>query len=80
MYVEKFLSIRIALIVSGCDYFRFPFVCVSIGLTIGRVPTVGVVYNPIMDEVSSTAAMGLTLIFVVLSIIFRKLVTRKEFL
>ncbi|KAL0363146.1 UNVERIFIED_CONTAM: Inositol-phosphate phosphatase [Sesamum calycinum] len=28
----------------------FPFVCVSIGLTIGRVPTVGVVYNPIMDE------------------------------
>ncbi|EYU27687.1 hypothetical protein MIMGU_mgv1a013524mg [Erythranthe guttata] len=29
----------------------FPFVCVSIGLTIGKVPTVGVVYNPIMDEV-----------------------------
>ncbi|KAK4386744.1 Inositol monophosphatase 1 [Sesamum angolense] len=29
---------------------RFPFVCVSIGLTIGRIPTVGVVYNPIMDE------------------------------
>ncbi|CAI9086874.1 OLC1v1020797C2 [Oldenlandia corymbosa var. corymbosa] len=28
----------------------FPFVCVSIGLTIGKVPTVGVVYNPIMDE------------------------------
>ncbi|KAL3820808.1 hypothetical protein ACJIZ3_006713 [Penstemon smallii] len=28
----------------------FPFVCVSIGLTIGRIPTVGVVYNPIMDE------------------------------
>ncbi|KAK4439442.1 putative MO25-like protein [Sesamum alatum] len=28
----------------------FPFVCVSIGLTIERVPTVGVVYNPIMDE------------------------------
>jgi fructose-1,6-bisphosphatase/inositol monophosphatase family enzyme len=26
-------------------------VCVSIGLTIGKVPTVGVVYNPIMDEV-----------------------------
>ena len=25
--------------------------CVSIGLTIGKVPTVGVVYNPIMDEV-----------------------------
>lgn len=31
---------------------RFPFVCVSIGLTIGKIPTVGVVYNPIMDEVS----------------------------
>ncbi|KAL6992903.1 Small subunit (SSU) processome component [Sarracenia purpurea var. burkii] len=29
---------------------RFPFVCVSIGLTIEKVPTVGVVYNPIMDE------------------------------
>ncbi|GLT80188.1 hypothetical protein SLA2020_516410 [Shorea laevis] len=28
----------------------FPFVCVSIGLTIGKFPTVGVVYNPIMDE------------------------------
>ncbi|KAL9256819.1 Inositol monophosphatase-like protein [Drosera capensis] len=28
----------------------FPFVCVSIGLTIKKVPVVGVVYNPIMDE------------------------------
>ncbi|CAN4126968.1 unnamed protein product [Withania somnifera] len=28
----------------------FPFVCVSIGLTIGKKPTVGVVYNPIIDE------------------------------
>ncbi|XP_052203237.1 inositol-phosphate phosphatase-like [Diospyros lotus] len=28
----------------------FPFVCVSIGLTIGKVPRVGVVYNPIMNE------------------------------
>ncbi|XP_010542194.1 PREDICTED: inositol-phosphate phosphatase-like [Tarenaya hassleriana] len=28
----------------------FPFLCVSIGLTIRKVPTVGVVYNPIMDE------------------------------
>jgi len=36
-----------------CNMFgcRFPFVCISIGLTIGKVPTVGVVYNPIMDEV-----------------------------
>lgn len=31
---------------------RFPFVCVSIGLTIGKIPTVGVVYNPIIDEVT----------------------------
>ncbi|RRT69877.1 hypothetical protein B296_00028229 [Ensete ventricosum] len=30
----------------------FPFVCVSIGLAIGKVPTVGVVYNPIVGEVS----------------------------
>ncbi|KZV16106.1 inositol-phosphate phosphatase-like [Dorcoceras hygrometricum] len=29
---------------------QFPFVCVSIGFTIGRIPTVGVIYNPIMDE------------------------------
>ncbi|GKV15072.1 hypothetical protein SLEP1_g25874 [Rubroshorea leprosula] len=28
----------------------YPFVCVCIGLTIGKVPTVGVVYNPIMEE------------------------------
>ncbi|KAL0398866.1 UNVERIFIED_CONTAM: putative MO25-like protein [Sesamum radiatum] len=35
----------------------FPFVCVSIGLTIERVPTVGVVYNPIMDELF-TAVRG----------------------
>jgi fructose-1,6-bisphosphatase/inositol monophosphatase family enzyme len=30
---------------------RFPFVCVSIGLVINKVPVVGVVYNPILDEV-----------------------------
>ncbi|WJX27265.1 vacuolar transporter chaperone [Trifolium repens] len=35
----------------------FPFVCVSIGLTIGKVPTVGVVYNPIMNELF-TAVRG----------------------
>uniref|UniRef100_A0A5B7AJP4 Inositol-1-monophosphatase n=1 Tax=Davidia involucrata TaxID=16924 RepID=A0A5B7AJP4_DAVIN len=28
----------------------FPFVCVSIGLTIGKIPKVGVIYNPILDE------------------------------
>ncbi|RWW53873.1 hypothetical protein BHE74_00039588 [Ensete ventricosum] len=33
-------------------YLMFPFVCVSIGLAIGKVPTVGVVYNPIVGEVS----------------------------
>jgi fructose-1,6-bisphosphatase/inositol monophosphatase family enzyme len=31
---------------------RYPFVCVSIGLVIDKVPTVGVVFNPILDEVS----------------------------
>ncbi|CAI9783972.1 unnamed protein product [Fraxinus pennsylvanica] len=35
----------------------FPFVCVSIGLTIGQIPTVGVVYNPVMDELF-TAVRG----------------------
>ncbi|KAK6793616.1 hypothetical protein RDI58_007069 [Solanum bulbocastanum] len=29
----------------------FPFVCVSIGLTIEKKPVVGVVYNPIIDEI-----------------------------
>ncbi|KAH9315402.1 hypothetical protein KI387_024029, partial [Taxus chinensis] len=36
---------------------RFPFVCISIGLTIGKVPTVGVVYNPIIGELF-TAVRG----------------------
>ncbi|MCO5596732.1 hypothetical protein L7F22_050800 [Adiantum nelumboides] len=31
-------------------FLRFPFVCISIGLTIEKVPVVGVVYNPILDE------------------------------
>ncbi|XP_047947922.1 inositol monophosphatase 3-like [Salvia hispanica] len=35
----------------------YPFVCVSIGLTIGKIATVGVVYNPIMDELF-TAVRG----------------------
>uniref|UniRef100_A0A0E0KFY0 Inositol-1-monophosphatase n=1 Tax=Oryza punctata TaxID=4537 RepID=A0A0E0KFY0_ORYPU len=35
----------------------FPFVCVSIGLTVGKIPTVGVVYNPIMNELF-TAVRG----------------------
>ncbi|TVU46301.1 hypothetical protein EJB05_05827 [Eragrostis curvula] len=35
----------------------FPFVCVSIGLTISKVPTIGVVYNPIMNELF-TAVRG----------------------
>jgi inositol-phosphate phosphatase/L-galactose 1-phosphate phosphatase len=29
---------------------RFPFVCVSIGLAINKVQVLGVVYNPILDE------------------------------
>ncbi|KAJ8770547.1 hypothetical protein K2173_018038 [Erythroxylum novogranatense] len=28
----------------------FPFACIPIGLTIGKIPKVGVVYNPIMEE------------------------------
>ncbi|XP_072956204.1 inositol-phosphate phosphatase isoform X1 [Typha angustifolia] len=35
----------------------FPFVCVSIGLTIGKVLTVGVVYNPVLNELF-TAVRG----------------------
>ncbi|KAI8377377.1 hypothetical protein BD560DRAFT_348977, partial [Blakeslea trispora] len=33
----------------------YPFVAVSIGLTINKVPTVGVVYNPLLDELYSAA-------------------------
>ncbi|KAK9091917.1 hypothetical protein Syun_026828 [Stephania yunnanensis] len=33
----------------------YPFVCVSIGLTVGKVPVVGVVYNPIIDELFTGA-------------------------
>ncbi|KAG6553860.1 hypothetical protein Mapa_004777 [Marchantia paleacea] len=36
----------------------FPFVCVSIGLTIGKVPVVGVVYNPILDELYTATKGG----------------------
>jgi len=36
---------------------KFPFVCVSIGLVINKVPVVGVVYNPIMGELF-TAVQG----------------------
>jgi fructose-1,6-bisphosphatase/inositol monophosphatase family enzyme len=35
----------------------YPFVAVSIGLTIGGVPVLGVVYNPILDEMY-TAVKG----------------------
>lgn len=40
----------ISALLGFCDN-RFPFVCVSIGLVINKVPAVGVVYNPILDEV-----------------------------
>ena len=33
-------------------FLRFPFVCVSIGIVIGMIPTIGVVYNPILNEVN----------------------------
>jgi 3'-phosphoadenosine 5'-phosphosulfate (PAPS) 3'-phosphatase len=36
---------------------RYPFVCVSIGLVIDKVPTIGVVFNPILDELF-TAVIG----------------------
>lgn len=29
---------------------RFPFVCVSIGLVVDKIPVVGVIFNPILDE------------------------------
>jgi hypothetical protein len=32
-------------------FLRFPFVCVSIGIVIERIPSIGVVYNPILNEV-----------------------------
>ncbi|KAL2621618.1 hypothetical protein R1flu_001823 [Riccia fluitans] len=38
---------------------KFPFVCVSIALMVNRVPVVGVVYNPILEEVfSATRGRG----------------------
>lgn len=39
--------------------------CVSIGLTIGKVPTVGVVYNPIIDEVRTENQIVLTTVYYV---------------
>ncbi|KAG6771028.1 hypothetical protein POTOM_022371 [Populus tomentosa] len=58
----------------------FPFVCISIGLTIGKVPTVGVVYNPIMDEVrfcgSHVSSDSDALFFANLSMILKQLHTR----
>eukprot|EP00879_Flechtneria_rotunda_P029841 GHRR01032297.1.p1 GENE.GHRR01032297.1~~GHRR01032297.1.p1 ORF type:complete len:111 (+),score=29.89 GHRR01032297.1:677-1009(+) len=36
----------------------YPFICVSIGLTVNRLPVVGVVYNPVLGEMF-TAAQGL---------------------
>ncbi|CAM0142486.1 hypothetical protein VKS41_002006 [Umbelopsis sp. WA50703] len=35
----------------------YPFVCVSIGLTINKMPVVGVIYNPLLNELY-TAAHG----------------------
>jgi inositol-phosphate phosphatase/L-galactose 1-phosphate phosphatase len=43
----------------------FPFVCVSIGLTIGKIPTVGVVFNPIMNEVLNDSASSIMFTYVV---------------
>lgn len=37
---------------------RYPFSCVSIGLTIGKRPVVGVVFNPILGESTPTPALS----------------------
>ena len=37
---------------------RFPFSCVSIGLTIGKQPVVGVVFNPILGELYEAVRGG----------------------
>jgi hypothetical protein len=37
--------------ISARLFCRFPFVCVAIGLTIKKQVVVGVVYNPILNEV-----------------------------
>ncbi|XP_057871247.1 inositol monophosphatase 3 isoform X2 [Cryptomeria japonica] len=36
----------------------FPFVCVSIGLTIEKIPTIGVVYNPMLGELFTAIRGG----------------------
>ncbi len=41
---------------------RFPFSCVSIGLTIGKEPVVGVVLNPILNEVYHAGGFTLCLV------------------
>ena len=48
------------------SFCSFPFVCVSIGLTIGKIPTVGVVFNPIMNEVLTDSASSIMFTYVVL--------------
>ncbi|KAH7290868.1 hypothetical protein KP509_30G067000 [Ceratopteris richardii] len=37
---------------------RYPFVCISIGLTIKKVPVVGVIYNPILNELFTAVKNG----------------------
>lgn len=37
---------------------RFPFSCVSIGLTVGKQPVVGVVFNPILGEMYQAVRGG----------------------
>lgn len=40
---------------------RYPFSCVSVGLTIGKEPVVGVVLNPILGETYTAGERGLSL-------------------
>lgn len=36
--------------------FRFPFVCISVGLYVNKMPNIGIVYNPITDDLFSARA------------------------
>lgn len=49
---EWYMNIRMHLTSS---LSRMPFFCVSIGLCVGKVPVLGVVYNPMSDELFSAA-------------------------
>lgn len=37
-------------------YFRFPFVCISVGCYINKKPRIGVIYNPILNDLYTARA------------------------